>query len=501
MTTVTGMDGLETPIVEVPGTPMSTSFWTGSFTTMTTVAGTDGLETPVVQVPMSTSVWTGSFTTTTTVTGTDGLETPIVEVPGTPISTSFWTGSFTTMTTVAGTDGLETPVVQVPMSTSVWTGSFTTTTSVTGTDGLETPIVYSVPMSTSVWTGSFTTMTTVAGTDGLETPIVEVPGTPMSTSVWTGSFTTTTTVTGTDGLETPIVEVPGTPMSTSVWTGSFTTTTTVTGTDGMETPVVQVPISTSVWTGSFTTTTTVTGTVGIETPVVQIPGISNGPACSLSPFHSGGWNMSWSCRFTSFSKAPSPSRISVETTFIAKSSDNTGPMKYMTVMSTSTYCPIGTVDNLCSIIEVSSALSTVNHVSRCLAMPTSIIDANDGSDLQEVTDAGSKFNVPSTIPKATGKKVSSGRVFVDGTGYVNSNVSSGPPLSNHAEISDGMASRGAANVGSGQSNPTASRDNTKISLSSAPAIKTPSPLVLVGDSSRLVMISTMLLAPLFVLLV
>ncbi|KAM9917503.1 hypothetical protein OXX59_009296, partial [Metschnikowia pulcherrima] len=99
----------------------STSTWTGSYTTLTTVTGTDGVATPVVEVPgvkTSTSTWTGSFTTLTTVTGTDGVATPVVEVPGVQTSTFTWTGSYTTTVTVTGTDGVTTPVVAVPVSAS-----------------------------------------------------------------------------------------------------------------------------------------------------------------------------------------------------------------------------------------------------------------------------------------------------------------------------------------------------------------------------------------------
>ncbi|KAJ8142004.1 hypothetical protein OY671_004839, partial [Metschnikowia pulcherrima] len=84
-----------------------------------TVTGTDGVATPVVEIPVSTSttVWTGSYTTLTTVTGTDGVATPVVEIP-VSTSTTVWTGSYTTLTTVTGTDGVATPVVEIPVSAS-----------------------------------------------------------------------------------------------------------------------------------------------------------------------------------------------------------------------------------------------------------------------------------------------------------------------------------------------------------------------------------------------
>ncbi|GEQ69960.1 hypothetical protein JCM33374_g3636 [Metschnikowia sp. JCM 33374] len=101
--------GSKIPLVVVP---FSTSSWTGSYQPSTVTGpgwrqdsscccawcdrkpppgsaltppsrqfGTDGAKTPVVTVPLSTSTWTGSYTTTETVTGPDGSKTPLVVVP------------------------------------------------------------------------------------------------------------------------------------------------------------------------------------------------------------------------------------------------------------------------------------------------------------------------------------------------------------------------------------------------------------------------------------
>ncbi|KAM9888473.1 hypothetical protein OXX69_013044, partial [Metschnikowia pulcherrima] len=76
--------GQPTVIVEIPGASTSTTYWTESFTSTTTVTGDDGVATPVVELPplTTTMYWTESYTSTTTVTPDDGGQpTVVIDLP------------------------------------------------------------------------------------------------------------------------------------------------------------------------------------------------------------------------------------------------------------------------------------------------------------------------------------------------------------------------------------------------------------------------------------